>query len=272
VEDLYKLINASVGISVTENNKRVGWTLDTDLNGEVSLIEFLKFTKASLITIASEALKEEQAKGFDKKPVVSVDNKVGKPIINVNPLGRIDFISRADVSGIILEVYDAILSRSPVDTGQYKSLNIVMFNGRMIANSKSQLEAWFKTGTIIKDTDVFRFINLAPYARKLERQGITSSGGSRRQVLSRRDRDAKKGKKILAPNGTYFLAYRAIKRKFKKNSLIKFGMTPGSFISGINSIQARGPDGKPLRRSYKKTGRPYLYPSITIGVDAEGVL
>ena len=266
------MINIDVQISASENGRRVPWDLQGDINGELSLKDMLAFIKKNLILISEEALAQEQAKGFDKNPIVLIDNKPGTNLQTVSPLGKIEYKSRVDLKQIAMDTYAAILDRSPVDTGQYKRLNIVIFNGAVIAQSLQELEAWFGGSPKIEDKDVLRFVNLAPYARKLERFGVTSGGQSGRVRPSRDKKKAQRGVLINAPNGTYYLAYRAIKRKYKDNSPVYFGMLPGDRMAGISSVSAVGRGGKTLRRTYAKTGRAYLYPSIKISVSSRGIL
>ena len=117
-------MNFAVDVTVEESGrKRPEYTLDSDLNGEISLADFLEFTKSALIVTADAVLREEQNLGFDKDPVVVVDGRQNKPVINVDPFGKIEFVSKANMDDIILDTYKGILDRSPVDTGLYKSGN-----------------------------------------------------------------------------------------------------------------------------------------------------
>lgn len=254
-----------IEFGVYEKGRKVPqWTIDSDINGELSLEDLLRYTKTNLLAISEVALKEEQANGFDKNPVVKVDGRVGKPVINVNPLGSIEFISKQSANTILLEAYDAIMSRAPRRSGLWAESNFVFLNGKGIATNRNELESFLKTKTEFADRDVFRIVNVIPYARKLERHGVT---GQRTQQRQTKSKDARKrsGEFILAPNGAYFLAYRSISRKYKSNSKIRFGFVNGSDV-GLAGIPAYTKTGKPLRRTYKKSGRSYLYPSISISL------
>lgn len=259
-----------VELSVTENGRKAPqYTLDTDLAGEITLASLLEFTKSSLIIIAHDTLREEQANGFDKNPVVTVDGRVGKAVINVHPLGKIEFTARANLDTMLLEIYDAIESRSPVDTGLYKKSNYVLLNTKQIANDRSSLNSWILSNPTIKSSDVIRFINIQPYARKLETLGVTAgnekySSRSTRWVDSRRKGKINKGgPKIQAPNGAYFLASRAIRRKFKKNANINFGFMQGSLLGIKGNFSLKGGRGG-SQRANKKPPRSYLYPTISV--------
>lgn len=262
-----------VELSVYENGRKAPqYTLDTDLNGEITLAELLNFTKAALIIISDETLKEEQANGFDKKPVVVVDGKQNKPVINVSPLGQIEFVSRTNMDEIILQTYTGLLERSPVDTRRYIKSHYVFLNGTQVATDFPSLKSWLATKPQFKDTDFIRFVNIQPYARKLERLGVTAQRAHVRQEKSK-DKRGRSGTHILAPNGAYFLTSRSIRRLFKQNSVIKFGFISGSQLGLLAAFktQASGARGG-KRGKIHKGARTYLYPSITISVSQGGIL
>lgn len=263
----------SVEVSVTENGRKSpGYSLDTDLDGEVSLAEFLAFTKQTLILVAYEVLTEEQAQGFDKEPVVVVDGRLNKPVASVSPLGSLEFRSRVSVNEIVLATYNGILQRSPVDTGRYISGNYVFLNGTQVATDLSSLTSWLASNPDFKESDLIRFVNINPYARKLERYGVTAQ---RQQSRTQQSRDKKKrsGDRILAPNGAYYLTTRSIRRLFKRNSIIAFSFIPGSQIGLSQNFktQSAGVRGGGKRVRAKKN-RTYLYPTITISVSESGTL
>jgi hypothetical protein len=110
-----------------------------------------------------------------------------------------------------------------------------------------------KAETSSKDSfdekDRIRFINTAPYARKLERDGVTAQrqkakigNGSR---VSRGVRS-----KIRVPNGAYALAARAVRAKFKGNSGIKFSLIPGNYL-GIGSNYPRQSGAEAVRNAFR---------------------
>ena len=255
----------AVDISVTESGrKRPEYTLNSDLNGEITLQDLLEATKQALIITADQILKEEQALGFDKDPILVVDGRKNKPIQNVSPLGQIEFTSRQNMTEIVLETYNALLYRSKVLTGAYKSSHFVFLNGIQVATDLSSLDSWLKTNPQFKNSDTIRFVNIQPYARKLERYGITAQ----RSKVSRRDPGGKKsptGKLVAIPNGTYYLTARAIRSKYKRNSIIKFAFLPGTSL-GLSGSFSGGRKGK------NSSGRPYLYPSISISVQERGTI
>lgn len=260
----------NVQISVKETGARgPQWSLESDITGEWTLADLLRYTKESLIQISREALKDEQTKGFEKDPIIRVDGRVNKSVENVNPLGTIEFIAKADIKEIVMDTYDAIEVRSPFDTGLYKESNFVFLNGRLIATNRQELLIWVQSNPNVSDKDLIRFINVIPYARKLERLGVTGKRIQARRTKSR-DKKLRSGPTILAPNGAYFLASRSIQRKYKSNSRITFSFISGTDV-GLVSVPTFTKSGQKLRRTYKKTGRSYFYPSIKILVSESGI-
>lgn len=261
-------VTCEVSLSVTESGRRAPqYTLDTDLEGELTLADLMEFTKSSLIIIADQTLKEEQANGFDKDPVVAVDGRVGKKVENVSPFGSIEFTSRSNLNEMLTETYDALIYRSPVLTGRYASSHIVTYNGTQVASSASTLAAWLAKDQDFKEGDTIRFVDTQPYARKLERYGITAQRSKGREQKSR-DKTKKAGTKVKAPNGTYYLTYRSINRKYKRNVKVGFSFIPGSQIGLSQTFKSAGSN----RKSNKfRPARTYLYPTITIQVYESGV-
>lgn len=267
-------MNISIELRVEEKGKKApNYDIRSDLQGEVTLADLFKHLKSSLIAISDMALKEEQANGFEKNPIVIVDGSAKKRIENVSPMGKIEFHSKAVTSIALMEAYDAILKRSPKGrTGTYANSNYVTLNGKLIAANRGELQDWINSKVTIADKDVFRFVNVMPYARYLERMGITTAGGSRRSRKSK-DKQLRSGATVLAENGTYFLSYRAMLRLFSKNYKIRFELLPGSTL-GIDGVIIKRPDRKGnFRRTYSKDGKnarkgvnSYLYPTIKIEI------
>ena len=242
----------SIEISVTDNLKGAPkWSLAGDLNGKVTLEQLGEYNQQTTIEIAAEVLKEEQAKGFDKNPV------------NVKPFGKIEFFSRQDVSKVLIGTYEAIMKRSVVGaTGYFLTHNVVTFNGNLIAKSAAQLEAWITINSAkINESSVFRFVNVAPYASRLESKGYTRN----RRGGGRKTKSRKTGNLISMPNGVYWLASRAARRSFKAQaSFIKFEFLPGtSFFPGVIPLDT-------FRRNYIRTNKPYVYPTIVINFSKQG--
>jgi len=268
----------SVSISVKESGKNAPlWDIDSDLNGNITRKDFIQHVKGSLISIAKEALREEQADGFDKEPRVRIDNKFDRPIETVKPFGKIEFFSRLDAIDVVRKIYKEIESRSIVDTGQYKNSNYVFVNNRLVATSRSELSTWYmntkKTG--LPPTAIVRFVNVTPYAARIEYAGLSKSsrGKSAGKTIGKaRSRFSKAaGKRVKKPNGTYVLAFRAARAKYKSAAgFMKFVFIPNGY-AGI-TISGSGRFRTTYSPSNKRYSGPYVYPTIVLDFSSKGVL
>ena len=259
-------VTFSAGIAITSGNgrRRVMSNINTDLNGEVTLAELLEFTKSTLIIAADELLKEEQAKGFDPTPVMLVDGRPNKPLAAVHPLGKIQFIARADFTEILSYAYTALLELSKVQTGRYKASHRVFHNGRQVAVDLASLNAWIASDPEIKDADKIRIVNIQPYARRLELLGVAAGRTAPKKQDKGRRKGQVTGKIFSVPNGAYQLAHRRISNKYKANARILFRFIPGS------QLGLTGTFGKQWGKG--RAGRPYLYPSLVFHFQQRGSL
>jgi hypothetical protein len=262
------MIKFDVDILVKESGSsgKREYKYDQDLAGEMTLSELLEFTKSSLIVIADQALREEKDKGFPSDFITLVDGSRTKPVSQVNPLGRIEFVAKIDLTEVIRYIYSTLTRLSPVDTGQYKNSNYVFLNGVQVATDPSSLEAWLATSPVIKVKDKIRFVNIQPYARRLERLGIRAGENGnigRRRTRTRVQRNGDRKEYLNQPNGAYFTTARAAVSKYKRNSKIMFTFITGGELGIAGSFKT----GRPGRNS---SGRPYLYPTIVLTI-GEGV-
>lgn len=250
--------NFSMTVEVKENGRKSPtWKLEGDLWGSMTLHDLMNMTKNALIIISSDALKEEQAKGFDRNPLRLVDGNHKKDIQDVNPFGKIQYVARQDIKEIVEYAYKAVFDRSPILTGEYISSNVVTYNGRQVANSPASLHKWIE-GQNFNDKDKIRIVNTAPYARKLELEGVRSDST---RVKWGKGSKYSKGRKnglgqVRTPNGAYTLAAKAVTAKYGRNAFIKFELMSGSTIGLV------GP-GR-VRKTGKDINKPYVYPSILI--------
>jgi hypothetical protein len=259
-------MKVAVSYSVTDSRKGSQLELVNDINGTLELADLLRFTKNALITISDDVLKEEQDRGFDKKPVLVVDNKLNRSKFDVKPLGQIEYIARRQAKEAIIETYRQIMLRSPFKSGRYSESNIVTFNGERVASNMQQLEAWLNTKQEFTAKDIIRFINFQPYARKLETLGVTRQRTKPRQVTRRKKRGKKR---VTLPNGSYHLAFMNVRRRFSKNIFVGFDLLPGSKI-GIEGPMKLTKFHGAKARAKGYYGQPYIYPTIILRVVEAG--
>jgi len=258
-----------VGLVVLDNKGRVS----TRATASKTLKDMLDESKLITREIAREALREEQKGGFDKKPRTRVDNVFDKSERDVRALGKIEYYARQDFSEAIAAIYDRLLTLSPVGTTKnYINTHLVIVNGRTVARSKNELSSWLKTA-VFNQNDKIRFVNAMPYARKLELNStrrITSGAdkGSTNKKKRFGPSSQKKTLKVRKPNGAYFLTARFARSKFKSvASFVRFSFLTGDAL-GLQSNAIR----PGYRTTFKKDGRPYLYPTIVMDVAQQGVI
>lgn len=250
--------------------------MNLDLNRKEDQKEILRLLKFTLAEVAIDAKDFYEKKGFDKKALRLVDGQRGKQEIQVKPYGKIEYIARQEVKDIAIATYKKLLSISRVDTGLYKSLHYVFFNGEQIATNMSELESWFSKPRVFEDRDKLRFMNIAPYANKLELQGITQSktGKVRKKLKTGKSKDKRlrSGPVVRKPNGTYWLTYKQISRKYRGNVFVKFDRLPGNYLGVTDPIP---PNSKQkFRATFDPKGKfnkgYYIYPTIVISLSKEG--
>lgn len=252
-----------------------------DVNGKQTLDELLSNLKEYLIRVAHQALTEEQAAGnFPKEYITLVDGQRNKPVINVRPFGRIDFVTQAVLHEDLLIVYDEIIKKSKIVTGMYVANNYVFVNNRYVASSMTELEGWVNRKPNLKVGDVIQFVNVAPYARMLEIKGTRAGKVSfkeRRQKYSKGS-SQKHGKEgtFRAPNGAYFLAARAIRKSYKANFKIRFTFIPGDALGIGSSVFIKSNGRQKFRTTFDKghkgsAGRPYIYPAVELRIVSGGL-
>jgi hypothetical protein len=255
--------------------------LSLDLTGKENLEDLFKFFKTSLANFAFDALEQEQKLGGMKNPIYVVDGvRNGNPF-EVNPWGKIEIYDRIaeqpeTLKKIIKNIYHDLQKRSPVDTGQYKNKgNIVLLNGALVAKNPAELEIFLaKDLETIDDKSVFTFLNVAPYASKLERMGTIAGRSSGMKWTDSKDTNRKRrmkqstNGKVRRPNGVYFVTSRSYIRRFAANIDVSFGFMQGGRLNlddyAFAFIQKN--TGKPMRRTFSPLNKiykgPYVYPYI----------
>lgn len=277
-----KTFSMNVTFSVEEKGKkRPDYNLDSDAKGQMTLKDLLEWHRQILMATAVEVTKEEQARGFTKNPIVLTDGKHTGRIDAVQPLGNIEISAPVQADLVLAEIFKGLLYRSKEVTGQYINSHRVVYNKQQVADDFFSFKAWLAKGIVFNPGDELIFVNAAPYARKLERLGVTAqrtkSMDKKRKVKSKdkKLRSADSAGKILAPDGTYFLTYKSVKKRFKANVNIKFTFLSGSYL-GLSGVfkTVRGQGRKALDPNSKegKSPRAYLYPAIVLTFRAGGIL
>lgn len=269
------MLGGTIKIAITDSNKEYSQFFGDPMNvtTEEEIKALALFMKKSLIQVARDTLGEEQRKGFDKSPVRTVDNVVGRSEEDVKAFGKIIYDSKVAAAEFLIPLYQGLLDRSRVDTGLYQDSHFVFFRGKLIANNIAELKAWIDSKPDLRDGARIRFVNVMPYASKLERTGDTAT--KRNTVFVKaKDKRQRSGAKVRRPNGAYYLTAKALNRKYKNNSLIKFEWINGRSMN-LSGVPITSRSGKLLRTTFSpKSGRKgfYVYPSISITISGGGII
>lgn len=288
---------AQFGISVVEKGKSgTAYSLDADLDGKLTSKSLQNFLSAAVASVAKEVIKDAvKNRGFDPSYVRLVDGNANRPEEAVKPFGKIEYVARQNLKQIILETFKGIIRRSAKDTGRYIRSHVVTYNGETVAKNLPQLEAWLKKPIVFESKDRIRIINTQPYARKLERYGVTaqSAGKSvgdkvKRYGMNKKgERTGGKGIRsdavgMLVPNGTYALTARSIDRLYGKNAYVSYRLVDGgelgneeiakqTYKTDASSKHFKAGSRKRTLKNGSRKGLPYFYPSILIKVIARAI-
>lgn len=263
-----ELIQSEIrGFEVGTRRKRQ-WTLDGDINGRITLDQYVALVEQFIFRTSQNVLQEELRKGFPEDYVEITDGKLGKPAreVDIRRRGSIEYNAGQTVTELVNFIFQQLKLRSPVQTGRYERSHIILLNGKEVADNLPEALQWANSVNL-NQGDTIEFINVQPYSRKLERLGVTSQNRRPRiRKASRRSR-AMGYNRVAKPNGVYFLTAQLAKKTFGKAANLKFEYRQGESILGS---KARSFGAKSSRTTFKRDGRPYLYPTIIVRVDKQG--
>lgn len=279
-----KLINFR--LEVTENGKKVPSKAD-DFSGEMTLRDFAETMSFLIKDTANLALREEQANGSLKDPIFEVDgirksNIAGK----VLPYSKIRIFERLAqnlqaTKQVLLDIYKRLLTQSPKGSNQYASGHVVVHKNMVVAKDYTSFELYLSKLLELKPKDRIYFVNVAPYAGKLEREGTTASNSSNVKLVKSRDKNRKRQMMntdntgiVRRPNGVYFTTHRAFARQgfLTANFDFGFGFSQLTYlgVDGSSYPFYQRSTGKVMRRDFSPENRkykgPYVYPYIMFKV------
>lgn len=144
--------------------------------------------------IARAKAENDQAMGGNQPPPrITVDGRPNAPLASVRPDGRI--VADFDVFGEALEwIGEELLKASPILTGTYQQAHRLFADG-----------VEFTPGAALPSGRRFVFLNLTPYARKIE--GTNGRGPQSSQ----------------APDGVYEVVAAMAQKRFGNVAKIRFG-------------------------------------------------
>lgn len=211
--------------------------------------------------------------------VIIIGNRVVKDEFSARPFQTISYKTKLEtLTPALKDAARLIFDRSPVRRGAYLANNVLFKNNVLVAKGYTNILTFLDSDSP-DDKDIYRFVNVTPYARKLERRGVRRETQGRNKGRNTRPENKRikqvKGVDTVVPNGAYVLANRALRRKYKElKQNIRFSFIPIE-PSVVRRIDTSGRDTTGYvfakNREGKGAGRPYLYPSITMTVNKETV-
>ena len=203
-----------------------------------------EWVRAATIDVATRALREEVARGFDNEPVVITDGMPRRDYLQVRPFGRIEFAARTSMVEAVRWALTELQKKSPVLTGRYASSHTVMINGAEV-----QGNIWLALRNV-RSTDRVQIVNPQPYARKIE--GATANrrtGRGKRAALSRQAR-----------SGVYRVVLRALINRFGKALFFDF-----KYVNLNIGIKVWG------KRGARRVQRDQVYPALQFFIKPTGL-
>lgn len=274
-------MKVDISIALTKNGKPMKLSQTASSEDEYkALIEYIRW----VFVVVAEEVRDEAVQSGELQEgfITTVDGSNTRDIVAVRPFGNIHFTNPSDARDVALECYRTIVENSPVESGAYKASHVVLYDKAIVATDLPSMEKWAKEEQTDRGKQIM-IINTQPYARRLERYGITrktqarkaagGKGTAERMLLSKDRRKRARGIRVQAPNGVYYLAFRSISRKYGRNTAIYFRLVSGSnFMGSIGMMSERrySPFGPNRRGSGKQS--TYMYPAIIINVGQKDVI
>lgn len=237
-----------------------------------------KFLRAITVSTAKTELRKEQALGrFPKNPrdyTTWVDRNPRKPIQSVKFGGSIAYLQKIQLSEVYEYIFLELARLSPYGESKrsrgarfrrrhYDESHVMLVDGRaVIREGKDASIVAIKNATkYIGPKSKVQFVNIQPYARRIERGYLGGPDLYKRKIT----RGARKGqtgfKKVnwtmQAPNGVYKVVAKRAARRFRGVARIQF--TYAQLPALGYSFTDKG----------KKIGQ--FYPVIVVRSDAAGI-
>ena len=183
----------SLTVRIVPMAKSIAVTIRNDLS-----VENQKKYAAAFAQVGIDAAKDKNRQILGRVPpyTVTVDGSKGARLESVNPNGGTIIAEFELIEGLLRWIGEQLIERSPFTSGAYQRGHTLFADGVEVT-----------PGAVIPDAEEYVFMNLVPYARRLE-VGKTKSG---RPFL------------IQVPNKIYERTAKDASRRFGNQADIKFG-------------------------------------------------
>lgn len=208
--------------------------------------------KRAVADFAREAIAEADATnkrvlGRVPPRTITVDGRQGASLESVKVSGGSIITEWEIVSDVLVWIGDTLRDRSPVISGDYRKGWMLLADGQVI-----------DAGENVPPAEVYTFVNVVPYARKIE-VGKTDSG--RDFVIQVPNRIAERTAKDAAARFGNIARIRSVWIKLANPYTLKHDQASRSFKSGKVTMSKR-------QRPDRVAGSAITYPAITVTMKA----
>lgn len=174
---------------------------------------------------------------------VTVDGRTGAPLESVRPAGGSIIVEWEIVSDVLVWIGDALRERSPVVSGDFRKGWVLLADGQVVDDGRQ-----------VPVAEVYTFVNVVPYARKIE-VGKTKSG--RDFVIQVPNRIAERTAKDAAARFGNIAKIRSVWIRLVDAYRLRNNQVSRSFKGGQWRISKR-------QRADRVAGSAITYPAITV--------
>ena len=178
---------------------------------------------------------------------VTVDGRQGGQLDSVRPSGGTIIAEWEIVSDVLIWIGDTLRARSPIVSGDYRDGWTLLADGRTI-----------EEGQQVPHAEVYTFVNVVPYARRIE-VGKTESG--RDFVIQVPNRIAERTAKDAAARFGNIARIRSVWINLQGAYTLRHDQASRSFAGGVLRISKR-------QRLDRVKGSVITYPAITVSLKA----
>lgn len=178
---------------------------------------------------------------------ITVDGHQGAALDSVRPSGGSIIVEWEVVNDVLIWIGNTLRERSPIRSGDYRKGWTLLADGRAI-----------EEGQQVPHAEVYTFVNVVPYARRIE-VGKTKSG--RDFVIQVPNRIAERTARDAAARFGNIARIRSVWINLQSAYTLRQNQASRSFAGGVLRISKR-------QRGDRRAGSAITYPAITVSLKA----